>query len=454
MLGCDQAPRLLALLERADHLDEEIPRLLEHALECSECRAVLKEPELTSHCSFHSRRLMRVRGPIQAEAYSGILDSVFRSIADENDEIEKQRTVATALVNEILALSTEQQKLLVRNSGRYQTWPLVEELLIQARWGWTEDPCRSEGLAQLAVEVAEELTVTGFRARLLNDLKAEAWCYIANCRRIQSRYYEASKAFYQAELLLAIGSGDRLERARFLDFEASLLIDRGDFQWAERVLSEAIEEYRVAADRHLEGRALLKKAKLLRDCGRVEQTIPVLERAASLIDVGREPQLAFAMKRNLVLHLLEAGRLEEAQRALPEVRELAREYANRLGRLRLLWTEGLLCKALGQLDLAREALFQVREGFVAAEIGNDVALVSLDLAAVYLETGHTEEVRKLAAESVSLFSSRGAGSEVVVAWTLFREAAERDAVTLGLVQEVASRIRHAQPRPNETADLT
>jgi hypothetical protein len=89
---------------------------------------------------------------------------------------------------------------------------------------------------------------------------------------------------------------------------------------------------------------------------------------------------------------------------------------------------------------------------VAAGIGYDVALVSLDLAALYLDSGRTDEVRELAAESVPLFASRGVHRELMMAWSLFREAAERDAVTLGLVKEVASRIRHAQPRPNESSD--
>jgi hypothetical protein len=102
--------------------------------------------------------------------------------------------------------------------------------------------------------------------------------------------------------------------------------------------------------------------------------------------------------------------------------------------------------------MAIEVLKQAREGFIAAGIGLDVALVSLDLSAFYLDVGRTHEVRVLAVESVPLFASRGVQREVVMAWRLFREAAERDAVTVGLVQEVASRIRRAQSRPGGPAD--
>lgn len=392
------------------------------------------------------------KSPDSPEAYSGVLDRVFQSIVEENVKIEDQRAAAPGLLAELSVLSVSQQKLLVRNSSRYQAWGLAEELLVQTRRGWTEDPRHAETFARLALEVADRLSFKGFREPLLNDLKAEAWSYIGNCRRIQSDLRKAQEAFRTADLLLRKGSGDRVERARLLDLQASLFGDFRLFPAAVEALTEAIEVYRAAGDKHLEGRALMKKAKLLRDSGRVDETIPLLERAARLVDVEREPWLAFALKKNLVVHLLEADRPVEAQRLVPEVRELAREHAGRLERLRLLWTEGLLCKSLGQNELALEVLKQVREGFVAAGIGYDVALVSLDLAALYLDSGRTNEVRELAAESVPLFASRGVQRELAMAWTLFREAAERDAVTLSLVQEVASRIRHAQPRPNEPAD--
>lgn len=173
----------------------------------------------------------------------------------------------------------------------------------------------------------------------------------------------------------------------------------------------------------------------------------MLRKATRLIDVTVEPKLTFLLRKNLMLYLSDTGRADEAQKLLPEVRELAKTYGSRLESLRLLWTEGLLRHALNQTELAIEVLSQVREGFIAAEIGTDVALVSLDLAALYLEAERTEEARALATESIPLFTSRGIHREALAAWTLFRDAAERDALTVGLVQEVATRIRQAQGLP-------
>lgn len=454
-MDCHRIPGLLAALQDERRSVKAAGALLEHLTACDSCRSLWNDSDVTKEALgalSKQREARRARGSISQQAYSVVLDRVFRGIVEENKKIECQRSTAPALFVELEGLSSSQQKLLVRNSGRYQVWAVAEELLVQARNGWTEDPARSEDLARLAVEVAAQLKASGFRACLLNDLKAEAWSYVANCRRIRTDHYGAHEAFREAELLLAEGSGDRVERARLLDLKASLFLDGGDFEQAELLLTDVIAEYGAANNKHLEGRSLVNWARLLRRRGKVEEAIAVLRRATKLIDVSREPWLAFALKKNLIAYLVQAGKADEAQKLLPAARKLAQEHPSRLERLRLLWTEGLLCKALGQEELAAEALKQVREGFIAAEIGYDVALVSLDLAALYLEAGRHKEVRKLAAESVPLFASRGIHREVVVAWRLFREASERDAVTLSLVQEVASRIRHAQPRPSGPSD--
>lgn len=453
-LPCHRIPWLLTALESRRLSEGSVRKILEHLVGCEWCRTQLDEGDLRPFLRTKARDTHqdtqgtgRASHPVPPAAYSGVMDRVFSSLTKENQDIEVQRATVPVLLEELAGLSSRQQKLLVRNSGRFQTWAFAEALLDRVRRGWTEDPRHSESFALLAVEVADRLEVQGLRVRLVNDLKAEAWGCVGNCRRIRTDFFQARVAFRKAERFLAEGSGDRLEAARLFDLEASLLIDCGEFEQAERLLAGVIEEYRAANDPHLEGRALMKHAKLLRDSGRVDETIPVLERAAGLIDTAREPWLLFLLRKNLINHLLEAGRAEEAQERMAEVRELARVYATRLERLRLLWTEGLLCSVLNKTEFAEQLLKQVREGFIAAEIGSDVALVSLDLAALYLETGRTEEARELATESIPLFTSRGVHREALAAWSLFREAAERDALTLGLVREVAGRIRNVQSRP-------
>lgn len=443
----------LTILKRLARCElETVPSLdaLHHLAYCAKCRSLLKGlPSATRQVLelYLGRSFSERPRTHQADLYSNAIDRAFRSIIDENSRLEVERQEARKQVHELLPLSFAQQRLILRNCERYQTWSVAERLLEASRARWADDPSGAERLALLAVEVAKKLHPSGFRENALNDLRAEAWSYIANCRRIRSDLRASTDAFAMAERYLHDGTGDPLERAHLSSLKSSLLRAARDFEGAELLLDAAIEAYRQAGDTHLEGRALVKKAKLLHDRGRAEESIPVLKRAGSLVDEQRDPSLVFALRQSLVFNLNEAGYSAEAWKLLPEVRQLAREHGSRLDRLRVLWTEGLICQNLGQVELAEEALKQVREGFIAAEIGYDVALVSLDLAALYLEAGRTGEVKQLAAEMLPIFSSLQIHREVIMAWTVFRQAVEQEVATVRVIEEVAARIREVQGRP-------
>jgi len=380
-------------------------------------------------------------GLFTVESYSEVLDKVFRDVLAENAQLDIQRSSAPDRLAELERLPPTQRQLLIHNSAQYKVWPLIEEALGRCRECWSDDPNRAEDLANLALQISKALTPPGYRETLLNDVRAEVWSHIGNCRRIRSDLRSAHEAFAAAERFLLRGTGDSLERARFLDLRSSLLRAQRDFKSATTCLAEAIGIYGRLPDRHAEGRALLKQAVLLASGGEPSRAIGLLERAEALVDFDKEPRLKLLVKWNLAVNLRDVGRLREAQRLLVEARELCREHGTGQDRLRLLWAEGVLRSKLGQFHLAEEALRQVREGFIAAAIGYDVALVSLDLASLYLENGRTDEVRRLAIETMPIFASRNVQRELLIAWNLFRDAAESHMATLRLINDVVRRIR-------------
>lgn len=430
----------------------------QHLDECGVCRDMVYEHRGSDREDSAAevdrlRSSGRVAGMVPAARYASIIDRVFENVADESQQIEGERSSASGLLAELRPLAPSQRMLLVKNTPRYQNWGLVEELLAACRSAWSEDPNRAEELARLAIDITISINRVGLRERLVADTRGEAWSYIGNCRRIQFDLEGAESAFREAERCLETGTGDPMERARFLDLKSSYLMTAGRYRSAGDCLMAAIRGYRATGDRHLEGRAHLNYAKLLYDTGNVEQSVGVLDQASRLIDTVREPYLEFLLQWKKFLYLVELGRNEDASSLLPKVRELARTHAPRLERLRLLWSEGLLKKNLGHLELAEAALMQVREGYLAAEIASDVALVSLDLASLYLEIGRNEEVRRLAVETMPLFASRGVHREVLTAWSLFQRAAEQDAATLQLLNEVATQIRRTTDLQSDATSI-
>ncbi len=212
-------------------------------------------------------------------------------------------------------------------------------------------------------------------------------------------------------------------------------------------MDRAIDIFREAEDHHAEGRALIKKATVLQQAGHVEPALPLLERAATLIDPSKEPRLLFMVKQNLAYFLNEAGQAMEARKVLPEARKLAVEVGGGLDRLRILWIEGLVNRQLGQTGLAEAALRRTMVGFAEAEIGYDAALAALDLAGLYLESERHSDAQELATEMAPIFDSRDVHREAVAALAMAQEAMEKQKATVALIQEVASFLRRARRNP-------
>ena len=80
--------------------------------------------------------------------------------------------------------------------------------------------------------------------------------------------------------------------------------------------------------------------------------------------------------------------------------------------------------------------------------------ISLDLAALYLETGRTAEVKHLALEVVPQFAVQQIHSDALAAIALFEQAARKERATLALVHEVASKVRDCQSRKTAHEELS
>lgn len=442
-----QDPLSLDLLMAAAAKEQEILEAVAHLRSCEECRKSLEATSSETKAFF--TEMIKNRAPTPSyslDAYSAALDAVVARLSGESSQLEAERDQAPSLLREIEGYPLRQQQLIIRNSPRFQGWGFSEYLLEASRSGWTDDPGRSEELALLAFEAANQLRVDGFRLKVVNDLKAEAWSYVGNCRRIQSELRAARIAFRRAEEYLSQGTGDTLERARMLDLKASLVRQQGDFATARELLEYALSVYRESGEKRLEAKALLGFSKLFSDMGEAELRLPLVLRAGELLKAEGDNYLEIVAKLQTITCLLEMDRATEASARLPELRSLISEYGSRLDRLRLLWLEGKVCQALGQVELAEEAMKQARGGYANVELGYEVALISLDLAALYLETGRLEEVEQLALEVVPQFAVQQIHSDAFTAIALFEQAARKKRATLALVEEVASKVRSCQSR--------
>ncbi|HEX4953193.1 MAG TPA: tetratricopeptide repeat protein [Thermoanaerobaculia bacterium] len=386
--------------------------------------------------------------PIEVGAYSEILARTKVVLSACASRLTAEKNLARTCLAELDGLDFDQRLDLVQQDPRFHSRIVAQGLLERCRGQWAQDPAEAESLTHLALAVVDRLDATAIGAPALNDLRAQCWAYNANCRRVQSDFRSAERSVEASRFFLERGSGDPLLLAEMLDLLASFRRDQQQYNEALELLNQAAAAYAEAGDRHLVGRALVKKTSILADMGQPEKSITLLERAIPMIDTAREPRLSVNIHHQLILYLHQASRDHEALALLPKAIAVVEKTGNRLDRVRLSGVEGLIAASLGQFDKAEQALLAAREGFIREGIGYDAALVSLDLAALFLRQSRTAETRRLALEILPIFQSRDIHREAMAALMIFRSAAELEAASLSMVEDIAGFLKRARRNPS------
>ena len=223
----------------------------------------------------------------------------------------------------------------------------------------------------------------------------------------------------------------------FLDIKASLLRAQRQFSRAMSLLKRSYTIFLAAGDRHRAGRALVSMEITHNYAGSPEHGIPLLYKALELIDPQQEPRLLLCIWHNLAGELAESGRVMEAHRLYLKARSLYPRFPEAVIQSRRTWIAGKIALGLGQEKEAETLFLDARQRFLAEEIPYEVALVSLDLAALYAKQGRTEEMKQLAEEMMPVFSSLQIHREALAALTFWKQAVEAEMTNERISQLVA-----------------
>ena len=361
-------------------------------------------------------------------------------------KIQRAREEADRLWEYLKNLPARDRRILVEGGREYKSPALVARLCEESSKAAAADSGRAVELAELAVRGAELTSVEeAFRQRL----QGFAWAFLGNARRVAGDLPGADQAFGHFQRLWRAPSPTDpglLENWRVLDLEASLRREQRRWEEALRLHDQALAD----APAEKLGRILIKKAVTLEQKGDHELAIATLTQAAQRVDmdIRRDPRLGFTLQANLALNLCRLNRFKEAEELLPKARRMAIQLGNGLDLVRLRGLEGVAAAGLGRTEEAIVALSQARSELVSRGIAYDAALLTMELAVLYLDEARHPEVKVLARQMAPIFQAQGVHREALAALKLFRDTVEKEEATAELARRLVAYLYRARYTPS------
>ncbi|HYU34067.1 MAG TPA: hypothetical protein VEW48_18080 [Thermoanaerobaculia bacterium] len=345
------------------------------------------------------------------------------------------------LLAELAPLPQDEQARWIMTYSRFANPHLIHKLVEMSDAVRYENATRMLHLAHLARLAAEACTVAiAGSAPKLADLRAIGWRQYANSLRIAGRLQEAEETFANARRFCAEGTGDPPLRAALLGRLGSLRIHQRRFDEAIALADEVDRIYSELGESHLFATNLVQKSTAQIYAGEADAAVQTLNRAIALIDNEGDPHLLLAACHNLIRAYIEIGKPEQALSLFFEVQGLYQDCQDPVIVLKAGWQQGQILRDLGHLRAAEMALLQARQGFLEMELFYEVALVSLDLSAVYLQLGEIEKLHEAVTEMVPIFKSLGVDREVLAALLQLQKADQQSRETSELIRFLTSRL--------------
>lgn len=426
---------------------DELEALLQGNLPSSQEREVVRH--LLAECEPCRNALVAYGEPPADldEAYDEALNRAFRKARSYARHLRHQGTraeKALALLSQgggLRSLCTEGDRPL-RGLGVYQA-------LLERSWAIRHhDKTEMVELAQAAVKVADRLNPRLYAPRLLADFQTRAWAELANAHRAADDLDKASTAFEQAFELLAQGTGDLHLKARLYDMFASFLGTYRRFGLAFGAFDVAHSAYLELGDRHLAGRVLLAKAIYLHYSGESDEAIPLNESGLALVEEDRDPNLVREAHLNRLWFLVASGQFEQATRELFERRADLEQIDGRVNTIKLRWLQGQIAAGQGKWQSAEIAFLEVKEGFEQVSMGYHAALVSLELALLWMQQNRLVQTERLVEEAVQVFLTLGIPRETMGAVQILNESRQRKLMTAALLDSVVKYLHRAEHNPD------
>ncbi len=281
-----------------------------------------------------------------------------------------------------------------------------------------------------------------------------AWVVLGSAYRAASEHTNSDRTYEHALRLIESESIPSLVQVDYYRRLSTLRACQKKHDEALALADVAVELLRTVDDNKARARALIARGYALATVERFSEAGDCFGEALTMAgnpDKGSaaDQRLHRSICHNLAQSINDQAHVNSAdfnlffaylRKARAEVKGGRRSVA----RYRLLWVEGLLWAKIGTHSRAEKAFKVALEGFQALRLPFEIALVSLDLGAIYHHNGEWSKLEILATATYRLFRLLAADTESIAALSLWMDAARMrtltDDLTIRTRQTIEARI--------------
>jgi tetratricopeptide (TPR) repeat protein len=329
-------------------------------------------------------------------------------------------------------------RLVLMANNRIWSTTEIRVLLKEAFGQRFTSPERMRDLAICALSALE--TVAPSRRR--SDLRAQALGLIGNAHRVLSQFQPALLALDAAEDERLQGTSAKRLAAMLLEFRASLLESMRLFEEAGACLAQALKIRESLMDRAGMAKLGLKVGAVLSHGGRSREAIPALIEA--LDNLRGDRLLTVAGVMSLAWCLADVGQPQRALWVIDRARVLLGDVQPLLA-IKVRWIRGRIMDGLGRSREGTQYYESAREGYVLNGMVQEAALVTLDIALLYLKAGDWTAGSQEAERAATLLSGVGGQVEGAAAKLLAATAARGGEDPIPALRKLAVLVRQSRP---------
>jgi len=428
-----------ALFEYAEGTSEQREEIEAHLAGCPECATSIGE---------HRQFVAALGQPaVWDTAPDPAPKTRMPDLVSISDRVEREDAAAAVLLEDALTGPTAWWRTRLRQAEGWRTAGVVRQLLERVRPTMDAgSPANALRIAELAVEVSNELNVAEYPSDFVIGVRAQALRDYAYALYYLGRYPEAQHVADRAEKLFKQSLLPEYELAR-LKLVRSII-----YRSLDRA-TEAVLLTREAAGaflrfgqhrRYIDARVF--EATMLGKIGRTKEALAIL------LELEKNPNIN-ATTKIIVLH-----DIGTSYHDLRKFREAAEYLGRALAEFELLGikpqvvrTRWMLARTLMMAKRAVDAIPLLRDvwrEFESLEMEADAALAALDLVEGLLVVGDHEQVPAICRTLLDRFTRAGMNSPAITALAYLREAVAAGQATRTLVRHVQKFLRELPKEPS------